>query len=34
MARDELLEIIEELNRRAGAHGVGRIDLVEDAGGH
>ncbi|MFY9190354.1 MAG: argininosuccinate synthase [Lawsonella sp.] len=25
-----LLEIIEELNRRAGAHGVGRIDLVED----
>lgn len=25
-----VLEIIEELNRRAGAHGVGRIDLVED----
>ncbi len=24
------LEAIEELNRRAGAHGVGRIDLVED----
>jgi argininosuccinate synthase len=25
-----LLEIITELNRRAGAHGIGRIDLVED----
>jgi argininosuccinate synthase len=25
-----LVEIIGELNRRAGAHGVGRIDLVED----
>ena len=24
------LEIITELNRRAGAHGVGRIDMVED----
>ena len=24
------LEIITELNRRAGAHGIGRIDLVED----
>jgi argininosuccinate synthase len=24
------LEAIEELNRRAGAHGVGRIDMVED----
>ena len=24
------LQAIEELNRRAGAHGVGRIDLVED----
>lgn len=25
-----LLEIIEELNRRAGAQGIGRIDMVED----
>jgi argininosuccinate synthase len=25
-----LVEIIEELNTRAGAHGVGRIDLIED----
>ena len=25
-----LVELIAELNRRAGAHGVGRIDLVED----
>ncbi|NUW47094.1 argininosuccinate synthase, partial [Nonomuraea rhodomycinica] len=23
-------QVIDELNRRAGAHGVGRIDLVED----
>src|SRR5690625_2057430 len=25
-----MLEAIQELNRRAGAHGVGRIDMVED----
>lgn len=24
------LQVIEEMNRRAGAHGVGRIDMVED----
>src|SRR6185503_13132157 len=25
-----MLEAVQELNRRAGAHGVGRIDMVED----
>src|SRR3954469_5714702 len=25
-----MLQIIEELNRRAGAHGIGRLDMVED----
>jgi len=25
-----MLEVIEELNRRAGAHGIGRLDMVED----
>src|SRR4051812_46807913 len=25
-----MIEIIEELNQRAGAHGVGRLDMVED----
>src|SRR3954462_7694770 len=25
-----MLEVIEELNRRAGTHGVGRLDMVED----
>jgi argininosuccinate synthase len=28
--RVTMLEAIEELNRRAGAHGVGRLDMVED----
>ena len=25
-----MLEVVQELNRRAGAHGVGRLDMVED----
>jgi argininosuccinate synthase len=25
-----MLEVVQELNRRAGAHGIGRLDMVED----